>query len=75
MNIVKIKQSIFECKKRASVAHMNRLREKCIIMNISRHDHLYRHHIHNKQTDSLSAFTTITPHIDRLLPASRVLSS
>ena len=39
MDIVKIKQSIFECRKRASVAHMNRLREKCFGVN-SRLQHI-----------------------------------
>ena len=31
---------------------VEQLIEKCIIMRISRHDHVYRHHVRNKLTDS-----------------------
>ena len=34
--------------------------EKCIVMRISRHDHVYRHQVDRL----LPASTTITPHID-----------
>ena len=27
---------------------VEQLIEKCIVMRISRHDHVYRHHVHNK---------------------------
>ena len=39
--------------------------EKCIIMRISRHDHVYRHHVRDKVDRNDSASTTITPHINR----------
>ena len=41
---------------------VEQLIEKRIVMRLSRHDHVYRHHAHD-QNDSAS--TTITPHIDR----------
>ena len=27
---------------------VEQLVEKCIVMRLSRHDHVYRHHVHNK---------------------------
>ena len=27
---------------------VEQLIEKCIVMRLSRHDHVYRHHVHNK---------------------------
>ena len=53
---------------------VEQLIEKRKVMRISRHDNVYMHHVRNNYRND-SASTTITPHIDRLLPASRVLSS
>ena len=39
--------------------------ELSIIMRISRHDHVYRHHVRDKVDQNDSSSTTITPHIDR----------
>ena len=54
---------------------VEQLIEKCKVMMIYKAIIMqYRHHV--RQVDRLLlASTTITPHIDRLLPAPRVLSS
>ena len=43
---------------------IEKLIELCIIMRISRHDHVYRHHVRDKVDRNDSASTSITPLID-----------
>ena len=54
---------------------VKQLIEKRIIMTLSRHDHVYRHHIHNKQTDSCLHLQLLLHTSTAIQHASRVLSS
>ena len=54
---------------------VEQLIEKRIIMTLSRHDHVYRHHIQNKQTDSCLHLLLLLHTSTAIQHASRVLSS
>ena len=44
---------------------IEQLIEKCIVMRISRHDHVYKAPLPRQVDRNDSTSTTITPHIDR----------
>ena len=53
---------------------VKQLIEKRIIMRLSRHDHVYRHHIRDKQTDSFLHLLLLLHTSTAIQHASRVLS-
>ena len=54
---------------------VEQLIEKCIVMRISRHDHVYRHHVQDKYTDSCVHLLLLLHTLTAIQHASRVLSS
>ena len=49
--------------------------EKCIVMRISRHDHVYRHHVRNKSIEMILHLLLLLHTSTAIQHASRVLSS
>src|SRR3954468_22912018 len=54
---------------------VEQLTELCIVMRISRYDHVYRHHIRDKYTDSCLHLLLLLHSSTAIQHASRVLSS
>ena len=54
---------------------IEQLIEKCIVMRISRHDHVYRHHVRDKWTEMILHLLLLLHTSTTIQHASRVLSS
>ena len=49
--------------------------EERIVMRLSRHDHVYRHHVHDKYTETIRQLLLLLHTSTAIQLASRVLSS